>query len=73
MSRLVVSGVYELICSFAAQSSTSDTQTTYSQGFSVAQQLVAVAIGLTVGLFVSAVVTHPFGGGKKRGSGIFSF
>jgi hypothetical protein len=27
----------------------------------------------SVGLFVSAAVTHPFGGGRKRGSGIFSF
>lgn len=28
----------------------------YQQGFSVAQQLVSVAIGLTVGLFVSAAL-----------------
>ncbi|ORY28518.1 hypothetical protein BCR39DRAFT_535068 [Naematelia encephala] len=59
------------IFSFAAET-TSSTQA-YSDGFSVAEQLVSVAIGLTVGLFVSAVVTHPFGGGRKRGSGIFSF
>lgn len=45
----------------------------WSQGFRVAGQLVSVAIGLTVGLFVAAVVTHPLGGSKRRGAGIFSF
>jgi hypothetical protein len=39
----------------------------------VAEQLISVAIGLTVGLFGAAVVTHPFGGSKRRGGGIFSF
>ena len=58
---------------FASSTSTTDTNNAYSQGFKVAQQLIAVAIGLTVGLFVSAVVCHPLGGGRKRGSGIFSF
>ncbi|OXC66991.1 hypothetical protein AYX13_04443 [Cryptococcus neoformans] len=60
------------IFNFAAESS-SGSSTAYSDGFSVAEQLVAVAIGLTVGLFVSAAVCHPFGGGRRRGSGIFSF
>jgi hypothetical protein len=64
--------------SFAAADQSSNSTTTtaadaYSEGFGVAEQLISVAIGLTVGLFVSAVVTHPFGGGRKRGSGIFSF
>ena len=59
--------------SFAAESNTGTTTQAYSDGFNVAEQLVSVAIGLTVGLFVSAVVTHPFGGGRRRGSGIFSF
>ncbi|KAL7420196.1 pheromone-regulated protein prm10 [Cryptotrichosporon argae] len=59
------------IFSFAAD--TGGTTSQYSEGFGVAEQLVSVAIGLTVGLFVSAVVTHPLGGGRKRGSGIFSF
>ncbi|WVO12578.1 hypothetical protein L204_100182 [Cryptococcus depauperatus] len=60
------------IFNFAAESS-SGSSTAYSDGFSVAEQLVSVAIGLTVGLFVSAAVCHPFGGGRRRGSGIFSF
>ncbi|KAK6908159.1 hypothetical protein I203_102160 [Kwoniella mangroviensis CBS 8507] len=60
------------IFNFAAESS-DGSSTAYSSGFSVAQQLVSVAIGLTVGLFVSAAVTHPFGGGRRRGAGIFSF
>ncbi|KIR68544.1 hypothetical protein I314_00965 [Cryptococcus bacillisporus CA1873] len=63
------------IFNFAAESS-SGSSTAYSDGFSVAEQLVSVAIGLTahsVGLFVSAAVCHPFGGGRRRGSGIFAF
>ncbi|WWD18433.1 hypothetical protein CI109_102885 [Kwoniella shandongensis] len=60
------------IFNFAAESS-DGSSTAYSDGFSVAEQLVSVAIGLTVGLFVSAAVMHPFGGGRRRGSGIFSF
>jgi uncharacterized membrane protein YjjB (DUF3815 family) len=43
----------------------------YSQGFSVAEQLVSVAIGLTVGLFVSTVVVYPFRS-NRRGAGLFS-
>ncbi|WVR06319.1 hypothetical protein IAU60_003349 [Kwoniella sp. DSM 27419] len=60
------------IFNFAAESSDGSANA-YSDGFQVAEQLVSVAIGLTVGLFVSAAVTHPFGGGRRRGSGIFSF
>ncbi|BEJ17507.1 hypothetical protein CspHIS471_0609080 [Cutaneotrichosporon sp. HIS471] len=52
---------------------TGTTTAQYSQGFQVAEQLVSVAIGLTVGLFVAAVVTHPLGGSRRRGGGIFSF
>ncbi|WVQ73238.1 hypothetical protein IAR50_002804 [Cryptococcus sp. DSM 104548] len=59
------------IFNFASESD--DSTTAYSDGFSVAEQLVAVAIGLTVGLFVSAAMCHPFGGGRRRGAGIFSF
>lgn len=70
------------IFNFAAQGQTktqegadvqTDSQQQWSSGFSVAQQLVSVAIGLTVGLFVAAVVTHPLGGSRRRGAGIFSF
>lgn len=45
----------------------------WGTGFKVAGQLVSVAIGLTVGLFVAAVVMHPLGGSRRRGAGIFSF
>lgn len=38
--------------------------------FDVAYTMVEVAIGITVGLFLSALVVYPFG--KKR-SGLFSF
>jgi hypothetical protein len=37
----------------------------------VAEQLVSVAIGLTVGLFMAAVVVHPFAS-KRRGTALFS-
>lgn len=51
-----------------SQSGSSDT---YSTGFQTAEQLVEVAIGLTVGLFVASVVVHPFQS-KRRGAGLFS-
>lgn len=57
----------------ASNGTSSSTTEQYSQGFQVAEQLVSVAIGLTVGLFVAAVVTHPLGGSRRRGAGIFSF
>ena len=59
------------LLTFAEQSNNGYT-TSYSTGFSVAEQLVSVALGLTVGLFCSAAIVHPFGGGRKRGAGLFS-
>jgi uncharacterized membrane protein YjjP (DUF1212 family) len=47
------------------QSSTSDTSV-FNLGFGMVQ----VAIGITVGLFMSALVVYPYG---KRRSGLFSF
>ena len=38
--------------------------------FNVSYSVVQVAIGITVGLFLSAIVVYPFG---KRRSGLFSF
>lgn len=38
--------------------------------FNVGYSMVQVAIGITVGLFLSAIVVYPFG---KRRSGLFSF
>lgn len=55
-----------LFCSglfnFAAESNSGNSNS-YSSGFQVAQQLVQVAIGLTVGLFLSAAVTREFARG----------
>lgn len=42
--------------------------TSFEAGFQVALQLIAVAIGLTVGLFTSVVVVHPFGGAGRKGA-----
>ena len=54
---------------------TSDTSSTnfYSSGFTTAESLVEVAIGLTVGLFLSAAVVNAFGGGRRRGTNLSSF
>lgn len=43
--------------------------TTNSIAFTVSYSVVQVAIGITVGLFLSAIVVYPFG---KRRSGLFS-
>ncbi|KAL1991034.1 hypothetical protein VTN49DRAFT_5538 [Thermomyces lanuginosus] len=51
----------------ALDAATKDTKTSmYEIGFG----MIEVAIGITVGLFLSAVVIYPFG---KRRSGLFSF
>ncbi|KAI5474725.1 DUF1212 family protein [Pseudohyphozyma bogoriensis] len=56
------------------QFATSDNSTSnYSAGFTTAESLVEVAIGLTVGLFVSAAVVNFLGGGRRRGSNLSSF
>lgn len=47
-----------------------DTQGLNSIAFNVGYSVVQVAIGITVGLFLSAIVVYPLG--KKR-SGLFSF
>ncbi|KAM0786574.1 hypothetical protein ACM66B_002030 [Microbotryomycetes sp. NB124-2] len=56
---------------FAAESS--DGSSSYAAGFQTAQSLVEVAIGLTVGLFVSAALVNLFGGGRRRGTNLSSF
>lgn len=38
--------------------------------FNVGYSMIQVAIGISVGLFLSALVVYPFG---KRRSGLFSF
>jgi hypothetical protein len=38
--------------------------------FNVGYSMIQVAIGITVGLFLSALIVYPFG---KRRSGLFSF
>ncbi|GAA5879784.1 hypothetical protein JCM16303_004176 [Sporobolomyces ruberrimus] len=53
---------------------TSDNSAAYASGFQTAESLVQVAIGLTVGLFVSAALVNlVFGGGRRRGSNLSSF
>ncbi|GAA5902094.1 hypothetical protein JCM8208_002475 [Rhodotorula glutinis] len=52
--------------------STSDS-TVWSSGFQTAESLVEVAIGLTVGLFVSAALVNLLGGGRRRGTNLSSF
>ncbi|KAK4055809.1 pheromone-regulated protein prm10 [Microbotryomycetes sp. JL221] len=59
---------------FAAESSDgSGSSSSYAAGFQTAQSLVEVAIGLTVGLFVSAALVNVLGGGRRRGTNLSSF
>ena len=50
----------------------SDSTTAFNQGFAVASSLLQVAMGLTIGLFTSTVLTYALGGRKIRGGGLFS-
>ncbi|KIM31131.1 hypothetical protein M408DRAFT_327422 [Serendipita vermifera MAFF 305830] len=43
----------------------------YASGFQVAGQIVSVAVGLTVGLFIAAVSVYPFAS-KQRGTALLS-
>lgn len=53
---------------------TSSSQTVYQeniyQSFSVGAQMITVAVGLAVGIFVSALVVYPFG---RKNNALFSF
>ncbi|KAG8764177.1 hypothetical protein FRC12_008242 [Ceratobasidium sp. 428] len=60
------------LLSFASSNNEAGATYSYATGFQVAEQLVSVAVGLTVGLFCSAVLVHPFGGSRRRGGGLFS-
>lgn len=59
------------LLSFANTNSSSSSN--FNSGFQVAQSLVEVAIGLTVGLYAATVLAYMFGGRKIRGGGLFSF
>ncbi|CAG9941005.1 unnamed protein product [Clonostachys rosea f. rosea IK726] len=48
----------------------SDGQSLNTVSFDVAASMIQIAIGIAVGLFISALVIYPFG---KRRSGLFSF
>lgn len=61
------------LLAFANSDTSSTAVTNYSAGFQTAQSLIQVAIGLTVGLFVSAAIVNFFGGGRRRGSNLSSF
>jgi uncharacterized membrane protein YjjP (DUF1212 family) len=53
-------------------SSGSDTSSINTAAFDVGYSVIQVAIGITVGLFLSAVIVYPFGKKRSR-SGLFSF
>ena len=50
-----------------------NSTTNFNSGFQVAETLVEVAIGLTVGLYAATVLAYLIGGRKVRGGGLFSF
>ncbi|GAA5820060.1 hypothetical protein JCM3770_002122 [Rhodotorula araucariae] len=58
---------------FTECTQTTSDATVWSSGFQTAESLVEVAIGLTVGLFVSAALVNVLGGGRRRGSNLSSF
>ncbi|KAF8962896.1 hypothetical protein BDZ97DRAFT_1920221 [Flammula alnicola] len=58
------------LLSYASQE-TSGSPDSYLSGFRTALKLVSVAIGLTIGLGLSCVLTHPIQS-RKREAGIFS-
>lgn len=60
------------LLTFAANDNKGQQFQSYQAGFQVVLQLVAVGIGLTVGLFTSVVIVHPLGGSRGRAAGIFS-
>ena len=51
-------------------SSGSDNFATNGAAFTVSLSVIQIAIGITVGLFISAIVVYPMG---KRRSGLFAF
>ncbi|CAO1630014.1 unnamed protein product [Parajaminaea phylloscopi] len=51
----------------------SDGTDNFNSGFTVAQSLVEVALGLTVGLFAATMLAYVLGGRKERRGGLFSF
>jgi uncharacterized membrane protein YjjB (DUF3815 family) len=53
-------------------SSGSDTSSLNTSAFNVGYSVIQVAIGITVGLFLSALIVYPFGKKRSR-SGLFSF
>ncbi|PWN48540.1 DUF1212-domain-containing protein [Violaceomyces palustris] len=53
---------------------TTNSTSSYDSGFNVAQSLVEVALGLTVGLFAATTLSYMLGGRKMRNGGsLFSF
>lgn len=54
--------------------STESAQSVYEQNiyqsFSVGAQMITVAVGLAVGIFMSALVVYPFG---RKNNALFSF
>lgn len=54
----------------SSSTTTTTTSTTDSSVYTMGYGMIQVAIGITVGLFLSAVVVYPFG---KRRTGLFSF
>lgn len=44
-----------------------------SNGFSIGEQLLSVALGITIGVFCSTIIMHILGGRKIRGGSMFSF
>ncbi|KIJ54220.1 hypothetical protein M422DRAFT_153810 [Sphaerobolus stellatus SS14] len=71
-SGLANGGLLTFAAVNSSESDSSQQFESYEAGFKVAAQLIAVAIGLTVGLFMSVVIVHPLGGSRRRNAALFS-
>lgn len=66
----LISGLEEPLFNNGTTSAESVYQQNIYQSFSVGAQMITVAIGLAVGIFMSALVVYPFG---RKNNALFSF
>lgn len=61
------------LADYANTDSSTTANASVSSGFQVAETLLSVALGLSVGLFSATLITWTLGGRRARGGGMFSF
>lgn len=66
----LVAGLTTSLFNNGTTASNSEYEKNIYQSFSVGAQMITVAIGLAVGIFMSALVVYPFG---RKNNALFSF